>query len=146
MCSSDLAYGIFYQKPEKDYFLRNYAYTDLLYLKATHYIANYQRVSRDYTFRLEAFYKKYDELVKTYSRAGAIDSFSNGGFGDAKGIELFWRDRKTFKNVDYWISYSYLDTFVRQRRHHVGDHGRVVLQPAVQPVRQRLCQIGRAHV
>ena len=35
---------------------------------------------------------------------------SNKGFGDAKGIELFWRDKKTFKNLDYWISYSYLDT------------------------------------
>lgn len=35
---------------------------------------------------------------------------NNNGFGDAKGVELFWRDKKTFKNVDYWISYSYLDT------------------------------------
>ena len=23
---------------------------------------------------------------------------------------MFWRDRKTLKNVDYWISYSWLDT------------------------------------
>lgn len=107
---ASLAYGIFYQKPERDNFLRNYAYSDLLYSKATHYIANYQKVSRDYTFRLEAFYKKYNELVKTYANGSAIDSFSNGGFGDAKGIELFWRDRKTIKNLDYWISYSYLDT------------------------------------
>jgi len=105
-----LAYGIFYQKPEKENFLRNYAYSDLLYSKAAHYILNYQKVSREYTFRLEAFYKKYNELVKTHSRGNAIDSFSNGGFGNAKGIELFWRDRKTLKNVDYWISYSYLDT------------------------------------
>lgn len=35
---------------------------------------------------------------------------NNNGFGDAKGVELFWRDKKTFKNVDYWISWSYLDT------------------------------------
>ena len=105
-----LAYGIFYQKPEKENFLRNYAYTDLLYAKATHYIANFQKVSRDYTLRLEVFYKKYQELVKTHARGNVIDSFSNGGYGNAKGIELFWRDRKTFKNVDYWISYSYLDT------------------------------------
>lgn len=107
---ASLAYGIFYQKPEKDFFLRNYVYSDLLYSKATHYIANFQQVSRDYTFRLEAFYKKYNELVKTHARGNVVDSFSNGGYGDAKGIELFWRDRKTFKNVDYWISYSYLDT------------------------------------
>ena len=82
----------------------------MLYAKATHYIANFQKVSRDYTFRLEGFYKKYNELVKTYARGNMVDSFANGGYGDAKGIELFWRDSKTFKNVDYWISYSYLDT------------------------------------
>ena len=107
---ASLAYGIFYQNPEKDNFLRNYVYADLLYSKATHYIANFQKVSRVCTFRLEGFYKKYNELVKTHARGNVIDSISNAGYGDAKGIELFWRDRKTFKDVDYWISYSWLDT------------------------------------
>lgn len=107
-----LAYGIFYQKPDKDYYLHGYTYSNLVYTKATHYIANYQKVSHDYTLRIEAFYKKYDNLLKTYDTqgAGVIDSFATAGYGDAKGIELFWRDRKTLKNVDYWISYSYLDT------------------------------------
>ena len=109
---ASLAYGVFYQKPEKEFYLRNYVFDDLAYTKATHYIANVQQVSRDYTFRLEAFYKKYNELTKTFTSKGSniIDSVGGGGFGHAKGIELFWRDRKTFKNVDYWISYSYLDT------------------------------------
>jgi vitamin B12 transporter len=109
---ASLAYGIFYQKPENDYYLRGYVYDNLLYTKATHYIANYQKVSRDYTLRIEAFYKQYEHLLKTYDSNGngAIDSIGNAGFGEAKGIELFWRDRKTLKNVDYWISYSYLDT------------------------------------
>jgi hypothetical protein len=43
-------------------------------------------------------------LVKT------IPDTSTNGYGFAKGIELFWRDKKTFKNFDYWISYSYLNT------------------------------------
>jgi hypothetical protein len=34
----------------------------------------------------------------------------NNGFGYAKGFEIFWRDKKTVKNLDYWISYSFLDT------------------------------------
>lgn len=108
-----LAYGIFYQRPEKEFFLRNYERSDdFLYTKATHYIANYQIVSKNYTLRVEAFYKKYDELVKTYATKNNSlpDSVGNGGFGKAQGVELFWRDRKTFKDVDYWISYSYLDT------------------------------------
>jgi vitamin B12 transporter len=109
---ASLAYGVFYQKPEKDYFLRNFAYENLAYTKATHYIINYQKVSRDYTLRVEGFYKKYQDLVKTYSNSGGgiTDSIANTGFGDAKGFEIFWRDRKTIKNLDYWISYSYLDT------------------------------------
>jgi vitamin B12 transporter len=95
------AYGIFYQKPERNYLLFN---RDLQYQKATHYILNYQRVSRDYTIRGEVFYKKYEDLIKIFPDT------NNNGFGNAKGFELFWRDRKTLKNVDYWISYSYLDT------------------------------------
>lgn len=95
------AYGIFYQRPDRQVLLFQ---QDLDYSKATHYILNYQRVSRDYTLRAELFYKKYDGLIKT------VPDTSNAGYGDAKGFEVFWRDRKTFKNVDYWISYSYLDT------------------------------------
>jgi len=109
---ASLAYGIFYQKPEKEFYMQNYAMDDLVYTKATHYIINYQRLSRDYTLRIEGFYKKYNDLLKTYATGGnsIADSVSNGGYGDAKGIELFWRDRKSIPNLDYWISYSYLDT------------------------------------
>ena len=65
----------------------------------------------DHTFRTEIFYKKYNDLFKTgLSNYGTLRAINNNGFGDAKGIEFFWRDRKTIKNVDYWISYSYLDT------------------------------------
>lgn len=95
------AYGIFYQKPERNYLMFN---SNLNYQKATHYILNYQKVSRDYTVRGEIFYKKYNNLLKIYPDT------NNTGYGEAKGFEMFWRDRKTFKNVDYWVSYSYLDT------------------------------------
>ncbi|SEN60936.1 Outer membrane receptor proteins, mostly Fe transport [Chitinophaga rupis] len=96
-----LAYGDYYQKPEPQYLRFK---QDLSYMKATHYIASFQRLSSNYTFRVEAFYKKYKDLVKTVP-----DTLTNGT-GYAKGIELFWRDRKTIKNLDYWISYSFLDT------------------------------------
>ncbi|MEO8764753.1 MAG: TonB-dependent receptor [Ginsengibacter sp.] len=103
-----LAYGIFYQDPERKYLP---AINALHFASAMHYIAQYQVISKDHTFRTELFYKKYNDLIKTglgnYSTFTAIN---NKGFGDAKGIEFFWRDKKTIKNVDYWISYSYLDT------------------------------------
>ncbi|MCW3461909.1 TonB-dependent receptor [Chitinophaga nivalis] len=95
------AYGDYYQKPEPKYILWD---NGLGYMKATHYILTYQRMTKFTTFRTELFYKKYSDLVKT------APVYSNNGDGYAQGIEFFWRDRKTFKNVDYWISYSYLDT------------------------------------
>ncbi|MES2328478.1 MAG: TonB-dependent receptor [Bacteroidota bacterium] len=96
-----IAYGTFYQKPENTYL---YATTNFGYTKATHYIINYIKNTALQTFRVEAFYKKYQDLVKTYP------AYNNDGSGYAKGIELYWRDKKTIKNLDYWISYSYLDT------------------------------------
>ncbi len=102
------AYGIFYQNPERR-LLPNIA--TLNYAKATHYILQYTKLTKNYTFRTEAFYKKYDNLFKTgFNSNGREVAANNNGFGDAKGFEVFWRDKKTLKNVDYWISYSYLDT------------------------------------
>ena len=55
--------------------------------------------------------KKYSDLYKTAtSPTGREVATNNNGFGHATGLEFFFRDKKTFKNVDYWISYSYLDT------------------------------------
>ncbi|MGZ3861337.1 MAG: TonB-dependent receptor [Flavisolibacter sp.] len=96
-----LAYGLFYQKPENAQLLYT---TSLGYTRAIHYIANYQKTANDRIFRVEGFYKKYEDLVKTFPR------YDNSGTGYAKGFELFLRDKKTIKDLDYWISYSYLDT------------------------------------
>jgi vitamin B12 transporter len=101
------AYGIYFQDPERKYLP---ALNPLTFMKATHYIAQFMKITAQRTFRTEIFYKKYDNLVKTSNASGRDQAISNAGFGDAKGFELFWRDKKTIKNVDYWISYSYLDT------------------------------------
>jgi len=100
------AYGIFYQDPERKY-LPSAAI--LSFAKATHYILQYQKLNTNQTFRTEVFYKKYNNLFKT-SETGRPAVINNNGYGFAKGLEIFWRDKKTIKNVDYWISYSYLDT------------------------------------
>ena len=104
---ASVAYGIFYQSPESRYLPAMY---DLTYARATHYIAQYQAVANDRTLRAEVFYKKYDNLLKTARVNNRDVAINNKGFGEAKGFELFLRDKKTIKNVDYWISYSYLDT------------------------------------
>jgi hypothetical protein len=105
---ASFAYGLFYQNPERKYLP---AVASLDFSRAAHYILQYQKLSNERTFRVEAFYKKYTDLYKTAtSPTGREVASNNNGFGDAKGVELFYRDKKTFKNVDFWISYSYLDT------------------------------------
>lgn len=104
---ASLAYGLFYQDPERRYLPSP---NNLQFMRAAHYIAQYLKMSRLRTFRVEVFYKRYKDLVKTSSLMGRETAVNNEGFGNAKGIEIFWRDKKTIKDVDYWISYSYLDT------------------------------------
>ncbi len=97
-----VAYGRFYQNPEDDYLVQT---RTLEFEKADHYILNYQRTTPKTTFRIEAYYKDYNKLSKSVP-AG----FNNSGEGYARGIDIFWRDKKTIKAGDYWISYSFLDT------------------------------------
>jgi hypothetical protein len=100
-----LAYGTFRQSSQNQYMRVN---NQLQEEKADHLILNYQILKDRKTFRIETYYKKYDQLVKY--KDGNPFQLTNDGFGDAKGIELFWRDNETIRNVDYWVSYSYLDT------------------------------------
>ncbi|MFK7953705.1 MAG: carboxypeptidase-like regulatory domain-containing protein [Ekhidna sp.] len=101
-----VAYGKFYQTPENQLV---YTSDEINPEVADHYIANYQWSGERRTFRVEGYYKKYDGLIK-YNSPFDGSGFSSNGDGHAKGIDVFWRDRKTFKNMDYWVSYSYLDT------------------------------------
>ncbi|MFN8246846.1 MAG: TonB-dependent receptor [Ferruginibacter sp.] len=106
---ASFAYGIFYQNPERRYLPA--FHSDLGYARSTHYILQYQKIDNQRTFRAELFYKNYDNLFKTANNAiGRLVAASNNGYGYARGVEFFWRDRKTIPNFDYWITYSLLDT------------------------------------
>ncbi len=65
-------------------------------------------INNDRTFRVETYYKKYTDLVKFID--GNLYLLNSTGTGYAKGAELFWRDSKSIKFLDYWVSYSFLDT------------------------------------
>ncbi|KFC24240.1 TonB-dependent receptor [Chryseobacterium sp. FH1] len=114
--TTSLAYGMFYQNPESRYLISN----NFDFQRADHYIFQVQKNAEGRNLRFEAFYKNYDKLIKTSSISNESSSSpnnqytqfanSNSGGGFAKGIELFWRDKKTFKDIDYWITYSYLDS------------------------------------
>ena len=103
-----LAYGDFYQNP----LTTNLRFDQSLRTeKTSHYILNYQYTGDGKTFRAEAYYKDYDNLIKFDTELPQFDSnFNNLGSGYATGLDVFWRDNKNIKNLDYWVSYSYLDT------------------------------------
>jgi hypothetical protein len=105
-----MAYGNFTQSPGVDYI----KYSKLHQFEsesASHYILNFQYNKDNQTFRAETYYKAYDNLVKYDTPTIAYNSvFNNTGSGYAKGLDIFWRDGKTIKNLEYWLSYSYIDT------------------------------------
>ncbi|PQJ78636.1 TonB-dependent receptor [Polaribacter porphyrae] len=113
-----LAYGQFYQNPNNRYLKFN---QDLKSENASHLIANFQHTKPNQIFRIEAYYKDYNSLVKfdnnNINGTNPNDvqptfnsNFNNNGFGFAKGVDVFWRQNQKIKNTDYWVSYSYLDT------------------------------------
>jgi hypothetical protein len=113
-----IASGIFYQAPSNNYLL---AGKRPGMQQATHIIANWQYIRNDRTLRIEGYYKNYQDLVREVVHGGYFDPnkyrsvsdstiVNNSGYGYAQGLELFYRDKKTVKNGDFWISYSYIDT------------------------------------
>ena len=105
--TSSLAFGTFFQNPESRFFTENYQPN---YQRADHYIFQVQRAADGRSLRLETYYKKYQDLIKTTTDFYRPIAVNNNGSGYAKGVELFWRDKKSLKNIDYWVSYSYLDS------------------------------------
>lgn len=109
-----LAAGQFYQTPEKNYLYLN---QKLGYELANHLIMNYQIIKNDRTFRLEGFRKDYRQLVVEHIAyydpnpyrfpTGSTD---NSGKGYAQGFDMFFRDKKSIKNGEFWLTYSFLDT------------------------------------
>ena len=109
-----MAWGMYYQDPDKKYLCMGYKPG---FEQAIHYIANYQWSRDDHTLRIEGYYKSYNDLVKELDNPYNPNPYrfiygpvNNSGNGYARGLDLFWRDKKSLKNLDYWISYSYIDS------------------------------------
>lgn len=104
---ASVAAGSFFQTPEED--ILRYA-TQLHFEKANHYIANIQYEKQNRIFRAELYGKTYSRLVR-FDEGQFFDPaiYKNQGEGYARGVDLFFRDRGTFRNLDYWVSYSWVD-------------------------------------
>ena len=108
------ATGVFRQTASTQYLLLGYRPS---FQEAVHYLVNYEWIENDRSFRLEGYYKSYSQLVRENGVPYTpnpyrydLGTVNNSGFGYARGFDLFWRDKATIKNIDYWITYSYIDT------------------------------------
>ena len=99
-----VSYGTFHQLPDK---------TDMLFNprgmpceKASHYLLNYQFQRNERTLRAELYLKEYGSLLTDYDPQVTIRPDA----GYALGFELFYRDKTSVDNLDWWVSYSYCDS------------------------------------
>ncbi len=102
-----LAAGRFHQLPLENLRVQN---TNLENSESQHFILNYLFTKDGFTFRAESFYKAYDQLVTFQGTVDNPQFLQNGGSGYAKGVDFFFRDRQSFKNTDYWVTYSFVDS------------------------------------
>ncbi|MFD1816473.1 Outer membrane receptor proteins, mostly Fe transport [Pseudarcicella hirudinis] len=96
------SYGDFYQKPLSDYL--TVEPEKRTFQKSTHYILGFQKEYKTNLIRMELYHKDYSGLIKT------IPDINSNGKGYAQGAEVFWKNSTMIRNLEYWISYSYLDT------------------------------------
>ncbi len=103
-----MAFGTYSQLPQNDYLK---FHPVLSSEKAIHYIINYQVQKNNRTLRIETYYKDYRHLVKySYLNDPNPTNYNNNGHGYARGVDIFWRDKTSIRNADYWVSYSFIDS------------------------------------
>lgn len=100
--------------------------------RADHLILNYFLVKNGRTIRAEAFYKDYKKLItfevaQLFPMPLGFDNVQQNGKGYARGMDVFYRDQKSFKNTDFWITYSFVDS--RRQFAHFSE----MVQPGFAP-------------
>lgn len=97
--------GQYAQQPARDFYLEAAHQAPILgHAHVDHYLLNYQWKHIGRILRIEGYYKDYKNLMRT------LPQVSPDGRGYARGLDFFWRDPASAEGLDYWISYSWLDT------------------------------------
>ena len=117
--SVSAAYGRFYQTPDNTLLL--VAGPRLRFEHARHAVLTYQYTRAGQLLQVEAYHKTYRQLTR-YDGQNPRNprAFDNGGAGYARGVDVLWRDRKTVKNLEYYVSYGFLDTKRQYRQDPVS--------------------------
>ncbi|MDR3286683.1 MAG: TonB-dependent receptor [Prevotellaceae bacterium] len=93
--------GDYFQLPSINYLKTTNSIDFVSAAKAT---TSYSYVKRKTKFQIDAYYKKYKNVV-TYQQGQFIN---NDGKGYGWGADIFWKS--DFKSLEYWLSYSYNNT------------------------------------
>lgn len=96
-----LAAGMFSQTQSADFTVLN---DDILPSQSKHLQLSFQHSDGNRTLRAEGYLKSYDRL--------ALANGTTDGEGYAHGFDVFYRDRGSIANLDFWVTYS----FVQSRR------------------------------
>ena len=101
------AYGQYRQEVASDFL---YHHPNLSQEKATHYLLNFNHKTDKQILRLETYYKRYQQLIKYQENVPfQYENITNEGVGYAYGLDLFWRANQLFENLDFWVSYSWIE-------------------------------------
>ena len=100
------AFGKFTQEVDREFLYYN---DQLIPERSTHYLLNYNLKTDKQILRIESYYKDYDNLLRFQKNGEQLSNFRNDGDGYAYGLDLFWRANQLFKNIDFWLSYSWIE-------------------------------------
>ncbi len=101
-----LAYGRFSQNPQPEYL---HAQGELEQAIGQHFLMNLNYKSKTHLLRVEGYFKDYDQLIRYPSTAERHLSTATGK-GYAYGADVFWRANNWIRNLDFWVSYGWLQS------------------------------------
>jgi len=78
--------------------------------ESQHVIVNYLLSKSNRTFRVELFNKNYENLLQYEGQRFRYENIRQGGDGFARGVDMLFRDQASFSGMEYWVSYSFIDS------------------------------------
>ncbi len=100
--SLNFAWGRYHQDPAPEYFDPYIGNPNLRAMESIHYIVGLFYKKGNMIFRLEGYSKRYKNLLLKDEEI----NYTNKGYGSAKGIDIFIKNR--LGPISGWISYSWL--------------------------------------
>jgi hypothetical protein len=103
-------YGVYYQSPQNSNLILDFE-KNLKNEKAVQKGLNAFWSKESRVFFIDVYEKEYKHLVKYDLTSDGLNlyNFNNSGSGYAKGLDVFFWDKKSFRNFEYQLSYTYID-------------------------------------